>query len=676
MPEIVRIIPPKVPVDRKKDRHKPKEKPKSRKAAASVLALAGVTTVGSDGRSHPRVLVAVSGDNVHEYSCTDGVDSIAILDWILSVRELYTDKVIFVCYGLDAEVNQWLATLGRSDLAVLDGRELVFVDATRVGVTEDGRADMVTCRYRIEWIRGRALTVSRQRRRMGPLGRLEWVPSGSVRVWGVSGFFQQSLADTLRDWGEGDISYHEVAAADLLRARPDLTDSALSHARSVALASAREVARIMASLRVRLRTEYGLTLTQYHGVGALASALLAAHGMDIETARGHVPSDAEDAIARAYYGGRVEDHAVGLFKQLYAYDLNAAYPAAMAMLPTLAGRWRRADSYAPGLWAVWRVRWHISTGDRLAPFPFRYRDRILYCERGEGWYWGPEVDAAREIYGERVEVLDGWWLEPAHERRPFGWLEDLYERRHELAQDRDPMARVLKLGMAAISGKLVQGRGWAGREPRYRSLVWAGLHTSLVRSWLLRAAHGAGESLVAFATDCIYATEPIPGMAIGEGLGQWRQTVLSDVMWVANGIHAEGVSEAVARGRRKTRGYVDGEVDFADVLAVWRSHGLAGEVTVPARRLVGLKAALHGVGWDTWRTWHDTTARLSLWPNGGKVPAALMSHSRRTAHPDVAYLLPGPLPDDATLADAYSAGESAEAASQSVEWLLAQEQPL
>ena len=119
-------------------------------------------------------------------------------------------------------------------------------------------------------------------------------------------------------------------------------------------------------------------------------------------------------FSAAYFGGRIEAAAVGTFRcQLWDYDINSAYPYAIANLPY----WTEEDLVEVQGWdeldrmGMYHIKWDLPQGVAFYPFPYRSISKNVFFPRyGEGWVMSPEVDAARELYSEGIEIINGYVL--------------------------------------------------------------------------------------------------------------------------------------------------------------------------------------------------------------------------------------------------------------------------
>jgi hypothetical protein len=573
-----------------------------RRRRPPVIAVTGEAVL-IDGEQRYVLLCASTGQCLWR---SDGLRTADVLAWLLAIRA-ENPRALIVSYGIDYHVNHWLVSLGADGAADL---------------WHAGECRWASGQYRLAWAPGKHFTVSRRTFIYNPhFHRIRSVTELTATVWDVHGFFQVPLVQALEQWGIGDAD----ARALLVRAaarRGQYTPADRDELQRYCQLYCALLAELFTRAREAVRS-LGLRPRRWDGAGALAVALLEQHAVADHKRPGPESDDFEQAVMTAYFGGRVEDFRIGLFRHLYAYDLNSAYPAAAAELPSLRGRWRHVREYDPRhRWALWRVRWRFPPDAGLTPFPVRVSNgAIFYPDDGEGWYWAPEVRAATDAWGigrpeHTIDVLEGYVFTPDNPHvRPFGWIHHAYEQRRALEAAGEPgAASLLKLALNAIYGKLAQGRGWRGEPPRYQSWIWAGMLCSQVRAEMLLAAWMADDALVAISTDAIYTTAPVD-LPISLRMGEWKMRELKDVLWVANGVFCSDVHEPATAARGvKSRGFRPDELNFAELLEGWRSEGIAYHKVVRVRRFVGIGAATHGMGVEHWRQWKEVEIPIDYWP--------------------------------------------------------------
>src|SRR5690242_18808454 len=113
-----------------------------------------------------------------------------------------------------------------------------------------------------------------------------------------------------------------------------------------------------------------------------------------------------------------------------------------------------------------------------------------------------------------------------------GLVRDVYERRQALDRESPGAGTPLKLAGAALWGKLAQR---AGKAP-WHDTIDAGLVCAITRAALNDAIALDPGAVLMVATDALYTTRPLP-LDVGEGLGQWKETVLPDLFIVKPGVY-------------------------------------------------------------------------------------------------------------------------------------------
>jgi hypothetical protein len=175
-------------------------------------------------------------------------------------------------------------------------------------------------------------------------------------------------------------------------------------------------------------------------------------------------------------------------------------------------------------------------GERKPPdgpwcgFPFRQRGNLFWPLQGTGWYWSPEIEAARLHLRADIILRDLWVVRQECNCQPFKWVGDLYEERRRLGSD--TRGYPLKIGLASLYGKMAQR---CGRGP-YHDVVSAGLITAITRARLTEALGKGPDSVVMQATDAVLITRRL-SLDVGEKLGQWEEKVWPDLFIAQPGVY-------------------------------------------------------------------------------------------------------------------------------------------
>lgn len=506
-----------------------------------------------------------------------GLHTIACLEYLLQAPR----PCIQVCFGLGYDVNNWLRDLPRGPLEQLHLRQVAY--------WRD---------YRIEWVPSKWFSVKS-------------IDGRYAQVVEVFGFFQTSFVKSLEAWGIG-------APAEIERMKGERGSFRRADIENVTR-YCRAECELLVELMNQLRgacAEAGITPSKWIGAGSIAAALLDRQGIDshhrhdLDLTSRHV---AENVVAGAYFGGRVELLHQGVHRNLVAADLKSAYPAAMQELPSLKGaKLVRRKRFNPERHGIWKVRWDLRGADPpplLAPFPVRVKQSIFYPLAGEGHYHGVEVAAALQL-GYPIEVQGGYVLEgPGTDERPFRWVPDVYKRRQRFVREERAAEKVVKLGLNSVYGKLAQGPTMHVPLPRFQSYFWAGYVTAATRARVLIAAAGARDPIM-IATDGIFA-RGFGALGPAQGLGNWEREEVEKLFAAQPGVY-----QATREGRvhSKSRGFFASEVDYEDLEAGYVAEGADFVYHYRSTRFQGLGSSLARKDFGVWREWRTEPRSILLWP--------------------------------------------------------------
>lgn len=332
-----------------------------------------------------------------------------------------------------------------------------------------------------------------------------------------------------------------------------------------------------------LMVSAGIYLSDWYGPGAIANFIRREHKLNEHEWGGkeqNLDSRIHSAIKHAYYGGRFEQGIFGRIRgPIYGIDINSAYPFALTNVPTLreGGTWvhTRNLNRNPNTFGLYFIHYRDAAytsrrysypqrSDKFHPFPHRNRlHQITYPAITSGWYWGPEVHAAKDAFPELIEVVEGYeWL-PATDERPWKViLESLYEQRQTFKRNGNPAELAVKLAINSLYGKMAQRVGWdeeTNSPPRSHTLCIAGYVTAYCRAMIYRVVSQIPVgSLVAIETDAVYTSMSPDSLTlptgIGKELGQWGlEGPYDELMYVQSGVYA-AMSDG-KWGKLKTRGF-------------------------------------------------------------------------------------------------------------------------
>lgn len=564
----------------------------------------GVNETQYTGKTHSYAYLSAStGDEI--YNPTGRLSTDECLEFIFTLKR-NNPRSILVVFGASYDFTQMLAFgLERDDLRLLlqgDGRKFSrrYVDAT-IGKYN----------YRIECRMRKSLSISRwpigapkYERYSKRSGDQAWrrTQHDSVTVWDVWGFFQGSFLHALSQWLPNDADYFFIR--EWKGKRSDFTRDELDTIRRYNTAELRCLVLMMNKVRDAI-SAMGLRISRWDGAGAIAGAMFKLH--NVKDHMSETSPAVFDAACRAYSGGHIEIFKLGHYSgKVHHYDINSAYPHQFRSLPSLAGGdWYSGIGDPPVGFTLVRVRFAFR---HHRPFyPLFYRESngtILYPRRGEGWYWYPEYEAAREFFarwgGDDFTVLEWHALRSGANYRPFAWVENYYARRKELVDEvkrsgiPNGEEKMLKLGYNSCYGKTAQQVGARYEDgeikpPPYFQIEWAGYVTSGCRAQIMLAAMKKPEAIISVATDGIFSTQPLSlPCPPDKQLGAWDYAEHDGITIVMPGVywlHDAGRTRHFSRGFNK-----EDMAEIAPVLSAW----VRGEsyLDVHMKRLITLGSAI------------------------------------------------------------------------------------
>lgn len=617
----------------------------------------------------------------------NGLSTVECFEFLLNLAKKYPQG-IFGCYGASYDVNMMLKDIPKEALEELqDGKD--NGPGTRpTDCTINGRNYALSYRQRKSFtVRAYGNPKITWREVAHKNGTTEILPEAnyeaSLTLWDVSGFFQGRFVDVLGDsktgyfndylyWDIIDGVYHEIIEwTDGLRI--DLTNMRqMKNSRSSFTLEQLEqeiepycrdeveaLARLMDRLRGYLE-EAGISLTQWDGAGACASAIL--RKMKVKDYMQEVlPEECYQAQRRAYSAGRSELGKFGVYiGKVYNYDLHSAFPSVMPELPCLTyGMWRKVKGLSDKSYSLTHIKWDLDW--RLPYFPFFYRTdngSIYFPPSGEGWYYRPEIDAAlrawsegrlsTESYPGKIEFIESWEFQPYSDIKPFAFIYDLYQTRRMWKEQRNPAEKVLKFTIASVYGKLAQSLGWSInehgelRKPPYHNIGYAGYITSTIRAKMFDALMQAGDNSIMVVTDGIYTTEPLD-LPLGDDMGQWECNELDGIVVVQSGVYWGLKKLGREPSERELQedyfhdkywwydgewfkcnphyqGYDRGSINIDAIVNAWNNPPVSAMIAFPSTRFVTTGSALASDElWQHWRTWRTIDRIVKLAPTGKRV---------------------------------------------------------
>lgn len=322
----------------------------------------------------------------------------------------------------------------------------------------------------------------------------------------------------------------------------------------------------------------------------------------------------------------------------YLYDINSAYPEAIASLVDLRdATWVKEPRYLPNATYAWYLcRVYLDPlRDVYHPLAVR-QDGINFYPAGEFEKAMTKVEyeyLTRK--GVDVEILDGWHCYAKREnRRPFREeILRLYSLKEELKERGEKGMKYLavKILMNSFYGKFMQltpvfPEGFAEKVERgeippedilddrrrqefvaYRAgKLWNPFYssyiTALVRVKVLEVAERVKDAAVAVATDSIISTRPLEGdLTLGPGLGEWSKETEGEGIVIGSGVYQIG-DLCKFRGFGVKKKFLEYDGDLS-----------AREIVVEEERPYSWKEVLHrGLPKDYINRFHHEPRKLDI----------------------------------------------------------------
>ena len=463
-----------------------------------IIAIDGEGYTLADGSHRYTYLAACDEEGlVRELRAPKGVRAGQVLDFLMHLPK----KALLVGFALGYDRTKWVESW--PDAAVWR----LMRPEERLG--ESGPLPVEWEGYRLNLVSTRT--------------SIKDVETGDRRtVWDVWKFFQSSFVKALERWDVGTAKERKRIARE--KARRGSFAGIGKRERAYCQTECRLLAVLVRRL-LSAHEEEGLRLGSYYGPGSTAAIILREHGEQ----RTVYPRDMHHAVMSAYFGGRFECSHVGPVraKELFAYDIASAYPAAMAKLPCLRAKHGTWVHILRPYWGEhrlalirWRLEPHKDACPAWGPLPHRLPDgNIVYpVTSAGGWAWSDEFKAAQALHPGVREVESYVWAAACDCPPPFeARIHELYARR--LKWGKAARGLVLKLALNSLYGKSAQRVG----KGKFRCMVRAGLITSMTRAALLRGVARARDpwNVLELATDSVLSREPL-GLET-PGLGGWER---------------------------------------------------------------------------------------------------------------------------------------------------------
>lgn len=502
-----------------------------------------------------------------------GLTTEECLDFLLALptpkNAKKSEAPIYVGFAIDYDVNMILG-----DLPLKGQRD----DGTPIpGTIEELRKNGATYwrGYRISYYHRKIFRVSRGKR--------------TFTLYDTWGYFQSSFERALLAW---NIPVPAIITEGKA-ARGSFHRWSMKKLREYNNAELAQHVQLMNELRDAI-DPLNLKVISWHGPAALAGYWLSSN--KVKKFQGDEQPNVQDAAGRAYFGGRIDVRGYGFVEPAYHFDIVSAYPSATRYLPDLSKlAWRRVRKLTGEQLYVARIRWSVPEGTIWPPFPWRNaQGSIRFPVEGEGWYWKPEIEAARDMFGDCFEVLEAYVATGKIEYPLRNLIEETFAHRAKLKREGNPSHVPVKLILNSIYGKFAQTVGTA----TYHNLVWAGLITAHTRAKMMRAID---EDTVLVMTDSLWSTKK-PNVEESDALGGWEGGTEKRLAVAEAGLYQawreDGESTIWQRGFDKAN-----PVDIERLVREWLDGDDLYEPVYNVHRFIGMGlASMTHYPWREWRT--------------------------------------------------------------------------
>ena len=159
-----------------------------------------------------------------------------------------------------------------------------------------------------------------------------------------------------------------------------------------------------------------------------------------------------------YYGGRVENFAYGKIPAVNMYDINSLYPFAQSKIrfahPSKLEKIYPAKTKRPYKKWSGMAKATVKVPDcHIPPLPHRYRNKLFFPVGEMHGIWTLRELRVAEELGCDIKSVD-WVIGTAITFNPFTrFVETLFDKRQELARNRDTREKIIKLIANSLYGR-------------------------------------------------------------------------------------------------------------------------------------------------------------------------------------------------------------------------------
>ncbi|QMU54803.1 MAG: DNA polymerase [Nitrosopumilus sp.] len=287
---------------------------------------------------------------------------------------------------------------------------------------------------------------------------------------------------------------------------------------------------------------FGFYLDNWISAGYLAEKVLINNEIDIPKFN-EIQYEIQEIARNSFYGGRFELIQRGYIGECYLYDINSAYPFALTTMCDITnGKWFNSKKInSESTIGFFSIVAEIDDCVKISPFPFRKKNGTICYPRGKFQTFAT-LDELRTIQDDpkiKCTILDSWQFIPNKNcKKPFKkFIEEQYEKRLKLKQEKNPLEHPIKIILNSIYGKMAQRMN--NVIGNLFNPVIAAYITGYTRAELysFTKKYDLDKQVVAYATDSVACQTKIPNLDNKE-LGSMKlDNEGQDVIFLSNGFY-------------------------------------------------------------------------------------------------------------------------------------------
>lgn len=457
-------------------------------------------------------------------------------------KEQETDNIVFMFWNLKFDASVLLKSL-KGDL-------LEFYH----GYSKDEKLRGIFDELKIEYLNKKALTLKRANSHK-KFDRV--VLYDAMQLWKFSGVDGGSSLDSV---AEKQLGLHksddEVNKIYPNKKFPDkIPEENLKVIIKYCIEDCKLIPKLVDLWLEKFHASFNYYPQKFHSLGTIALDTLKTILNEMHSFN-DIPYEIQELAYKTYYGGRFEIFFKGALEDIYHYDINSAYPYAMALLPNMkTGVWKEIkdlkDLNTTKI-GVYRIKVKVNE-EKLCPFLFRKENGSVMVPNGEFTTWTTsfELDVALKYYD--IEILNIYGYEYTEKEKCE--FQDLVIKWYgeRVAQKDEGQKYIYKVLINSLYGKFAQ------RKPEPKNLfnpVMASLITGKCRAMLLEAAKDNKNDIVMFATDGVFSKKPLKLDTSGKKvLGHWDFEHHPKFKVVMAGIYSHTSDKEPNDFKVKTRGF-------------------------------------------------------------------------------------------------------------------------